>query len=90
MYYIFISSIVDNLKLFITMRFYSILLSCLLFFAACTPDVPESPDKPLHGTPETPENPETPVNPDPIDYGDGSKERPFIIDNANRLEHLML
>ena len=69
------------------MRFYSILLSCLLFFAACTPEVPEAPVTP--DDPVVPETPETPVEPDPIDYGDGSKERPFVIDSADRLEELM-
>ena len=33
--------------------------------------------------------PETPEVPEVIDYGDGSKERPFVIDNTERLEEFM-
>ena len=44
------------------------------------PDVPETPV-----TPETPEEPEEPE----IDYGDGSEERPFVIDTKARLEEYM-
>lgn len=51
--------------------------------AACTPEQPEIPQEP--DAPEIPVTPEPPV----IDYGDGSKERPFVIDNATRLEDLM-
>ena len=66
------------------MRFYSIFLACLLFFAACTPEAPVEPTNPGGS-----EVPDTTVTPQPIDYGDGSKERPFVIDNAARLEEYM-
>ena len=33
--------------------------------------------------------PDTPEVPEVIDYGDGSKERPFVIDNTERLEEFM-
>ena len=52
-------------------------LLCLLCFAACTPEQPENP-------PQEPDVPE-----EVIDYGDGSEERPFVIDNAARLEEFM-
>lgn len=54
-----------------------VFLLCLLSFAACTPEQPENP-------PQEPEVPE-----EVIDYGDGTKERPFVIDNAARLEEFM-
>ncbi len=54
-----------------------VFLLCLLSFAACTPEQPENP-------PQEPEVPE-----EVIDYGDGSEERPFVIDNAARLEEFM-
>ena len=57
-------------------------LSCLLYLAACTPEQPEN-------QPQEPEVPETPEVPEVIDYGDGSKERPFVIDNTARLEEFM-
>ena len=63
------------------MRFYSILLSCLLFFAACAPEAPETPLKP--------DGSEIPADPQPVDYGDGSQERPFVIDTPERLAELM-
>ena len=53
-------------------------LACLFCLAACTPEQPENPQQP---EPEAPE--------EVIDYGDGSKERPFVIDNAARLEEYM-
>ena len=57
-------------------------MSCLLYLAACTPEQPEN-------QPQEPEVPETPEVPEVIDYGDGSKERPFVIDNTARLEEFM-
>ena len=60
------------------MRLFSILFSVSLLFAACTPENPQEPV-----TPETPQTPEV------IDYGDGSKERPFVIDTPERLEEYM-
>ena len=68
------------------MRNFIAFLLCLLCLAACTPEEPVIPQEP-----ETPETPETPVTPEPpvIDYGDGSKERPFVIDGPTRLEDLM-
>jgi lysophospholipase L1-like esterase len=59
------------------MKNFVVFLSCLLFFAACTPEQPENP-------PVEPDVPE-----EVIDYGDGTKERPFVIDNAARLEEFM-
>ena len=59
------------------MRNLIIFLLCLLSFAACTPEQPENP-------PQEPDVPE-----EVIDYGDGSQERPFVIDNAARLEEFM-
>lgn len=56
-------------------------LACLFCLAACTPEQPENPQQP---EPEAPEAPE-----EVIDYGDGTKERPFVIDNADRLEEYM-
>ena len=62
------------------MKKFLVFLSCLLFFAACTPEQPVNP-------PQEPEVPEVPE--EVIDYGDGTKERPFVIDNAARLEEFM-
>ncbi|MBR5564013.1 MAG: hypothetical protein IKW11_07280 [Bacteroidales bacterium] len=59
------------------MRNLIVFLLCLLSFAACTPEQPENP-------PQEPDVPE-----EVIDYGDGSQERPFVIDNAARLEEFM-
>jgi lysophospholipase L1-like esterase len=56
------------------------IVACLLCLAACTPQQTEIP---LPG----PEVPEVPG--EVIDYGDGTKERPFVIDNAARLEEYM-
>jgi lysophospholipase L1-like esterase len=64
------------------MRKFAAFLSCLLWFAACTPVQPETP-------PQEPDVPVTPEVPEVIDYGDGSKERPFVIDNTARLEEFM-
>ena len=64
------------------MRKFISFLSCLLFFAACTPEQPETPS-------QEPDVPDTPEVPEVIDYGDGSKERPFVIDNTERLEEFM-
>ena len=61
------------------MRSFFVFLSCLLCFAACAPVEPE----------QQPQEPEVPETPEVIDYGDGSKERPFVIDNAARLEEFM-
>ena len=60
------------------MKNFVVFLSCLLFFAACTPEQPENP----------PVEPDVEI-PEVIDYGDGTKERPFVIDNAARLEEFM-
>ena len=54
-------------------------LSCLLYLVACTPDQPEN----------QPQDPGGTESPEVIDYGDGSKERPFVIDNTARLEEFM-
>ena len=54
-------------------------LSCLLYLVACTPDQPEN----------QPQDPGGTESPEAIDYGDGSKERPFVIDNTARLEEFM-
>ena len=64
------------------MRKFIAFLSCLLFLAACTPEQPLAP-------PQEPDVPVTPEVPEVIDYGDGSKERPFVIDNTARLEEFM-
>lgn len=61
------------------MRSFIAFLLCLLSFAACTPEQPEN----------QPQEPDVPETPEVIDYGDGSKERPFVIDNTARLEEFM-
>ena len=61
------------------MRKISIFLLGLLCLAACTPQQPEN----------QPQEPDVPEVPEVIDYGDGTKERPFVIDNTARLEEFM-
>ena len=71
------------------MRSFIAILSCLLCLAACTPEQPEISQEPdVPETPVTPETPEEPEEPE-IDYGDGSEERPFVIDTKARLEEYM-
>ena len=71
------------------MRNFIAVLSCILCLWACTPEQPEIPQEPdVPETPVTPETPEEPEEPE-IDYGDGSEERPFVIDTKARLEEYM-
>ena len=55
------------------MKLASLLLSTLLILASCAKEQPEEQT-------QTPQIPETPDVQEPVDYGDGSKERPFVID----------
>ena len=64
------------------MKLTSLLLSALLILASCTKEQPEEQT-------QTPQIPETPDVQEPVDYGDGSKERPFVIDTPERLEEYM-
>ena len=64
------------------MKLTSLLLSTLLILASCAKEQPEEQT-------QTPQIPETPDVQEPVDYGDGSKERPFVIDTPERLEEYM-
>lgn len=64
------------------MKLASLLLSALLILASCAKEQPEEQT-------QTPQIPETPDVQEPVDYGDGSKERPFVIDTPERLEEYM-